>query len=80
MANKVTAQVLGGQVKVLDQVETVQDVLDILELSGSYTASINGEPASNDAELNDYEFVSFSPAVKGGAKKVAKKKATKKSK
>jgi len=68
MANKVTAQVLGGQVKVLDNVETIQDVIEVLKLSGAYAASINGEPVTNDAELNDYEFVSFAPAVKGGQK------------
>lgn len=67
MANNVTTQVLGGSAKVLQNVDTVQDVLDALELSGnSYTASINGEPAEMDSELNDYEFVTFAAAVKGG--------------
>lgn len=66
MAKNVTAQVLGGQTKVLQDVDTVQDVLNALELDGAYAASVNGEPATNESELNDYEFVSFSPAVKGG--------------
>ena len=66
MAKNVTAQVLGGSAKVLNDVNTVQDVLDALELDGAYAASINGEPAQTDSALNDYEFVSFAPAVKGG--------------
>lgn len=32
----------------------------------NYTATVNGEPASNDTELSDYNVVHFSEAVKGG--------------
>lgn len=66
MAKNIRAQVLGGQVKDLNDVDTIQDVLDALELDGAYAATINGEPAENDTELNDYEFVTFAAAVKGG--------------
>lgn len=65
MAQNVTAQVLGGQPRVIEA-ETVKEAFDTLNLSGNYTASINGEPASLDDELEDYNFVSFAPAVKGG--------------
>lgn len=65
-AKKVTAQVLGGESQVLDCCSTVQDAYEDLELEGSYTATINGEPVDFDTELNDYEFLCFSPAVKGG--------------
>lgn len=66
MATKITGQVLGGTAKVIDEVETVRDVLAKLGISGSYTATVNGNPADMDDEVEDYNFVSFSPAVKGG--------------
>lgn len=31
----------------------------------NHTASVNGEPASDDEELEDYAYVSLAPAVKG---------------
>lgn len=65
-AKNVTAQVLGGEAIVLEGVETVGDALKELELEGNYTATVNGEPADMDQELEDYEFISFSSAVKGG--------------
>lgn len=66
MAKNITAMVLGGQNKVLNEVDTVQEVLNELGLEGSFAVTINGEPAELSSELNDYEFVSFAPAVKGG--------------
>lgn len=66
MANKITGQVLGGVEKVMESAETVKDVFNELGLTGNYSATINGEPADMDADLNDYEFVAFSPSVKGG--------------
>lgn len=62
---KVTAQVLGGEVKVLEGVECVGDVKEEMSVA-SHTATVNGEPADDDFELEDYEFVSLSPSVKGG--------------
>ncbi len=64
MAQKITAQAVGGQPKVFDDVETVADVKEQMGLS-SYQASVNGEPADDDYELSDYEFVTLSPKVKG---------------
>lgn len=69
MADKITAQVLGGQPKTFDDVETVGDLRKELKLERGYTATVNGEPADDDQDLNDYEFVSFAPAVKGGSTK-----------
>lgn len=66
-AKKVTAQVLGGEAQILDCVDTVQEAFEELGLEGSYTATVNGDPADMDQELSDYEYVSFSPAVKGGS-------------
>lgn len=66
MAKKITAQVLGGQPKTFDGVDTIEDLKKKLTLGDGYAASVNGEPADDDYELNDYEFVSLAPAVKGG--------------
>lgn len=66
MANNVAAQVLGGQVQILNDVEDICDVRKALKLDKGYVATVNGEPAETDQELNDYEQVTFAPAVKGG--------------
>lgn len=60
---KVNVQPVGGEIK---QVEagTVAELKAQLNL-GTYQASVNGEPADDDQELNDYEFVSLAPKVKG---------------
>lgn len=65
MAQNITAQVLGGQPRVIEA-STVKEAFDLLNLSGNYSASINGEPADLSDSLEDYNFVSFAPAVKGG--------------
>lgn len=64
MAQKITAQAVGGQPKTFDNVERVGDVKREMELE-SYQATVNGEPADDDYELSDYEFVSLAPKVKG---------------
>jgi hypothetical protein len=66
MANNVVAQVLGGEKKVFDNVETVLDVKQKLGVTG-YTATVNGDTESDSYELQDGDFVSLSQAVKGGA-------------
>ena len=65
MAKNITAQALGGTAKVIEA-NTVKDAFDALGLSGNYTASINGDAASMDDELEEYNFVTFAQAVKGG--------------
>lgn len=66
MAKKITGQVLGGSPKGDISAETVGGVFKQLGLSGNYTATVNGEPADMETELNDYEQVMFAPSVKGG--------------
>lgn len=65
MAKNVIAQVLGGEKKVLDNVETVGDVKQQLGVTG-YTATVNGDTQSDGYDLEDGDFVSLSQAVKGG--------------
>lgn len=66
MANNITARVLGGGPQILEDVETVGDARKKLKLEKGYAATVNGEPAEDDQELEDYEQVCFAPAVKGG--------------
>ena len=63
---KVTAQVLGGAPKILEDVYTVQEALEALELEGNYVANVNGDTVDMDYELSDGEFLNFATAVKGG--------------
>jgi len=64
----VTAQVVGGRKQVLELSEgsTVKDAMQAIGLEGSYSASVNGSPATLDEKLNDYVFVTFSEKIKGG--------------
>ena len=67
MADNVTAQILGEDPRLFDGVFTVADVKEELGVSsGTYSSSVNGEPADDDYELEDYENVTLSPSVKGG--------------
>lgn len=61
---KVNVQVLGGTIK---QIEAF-DIADVKAQLGvpSHTATVNGDPASDSFELEEYQFVMLSPAVKGG--------------
>jgi len=34
----------------------------------NYTATLNGEPADDDLELQDEDYVALSPSVKGGSR------------
>lgn len=65
MASKITVQVLGGSPQVIDGPSTIADVKRKLNLS-NHTASVNGDPADDSHELDDYSFVTLSPSVKGG--------------
>lgn len=65
MARNVVAQVLGGEKKVFDDVNTVKDVTNKLGVTG-YTATVNGDQQGPDYQLDDGDFVSLSQAVKGG--------------
>lgn len=60
---RVAAIVVGGSEKFLDA-ETVKEVKEQLS-AATYTATVNGDPADNDQELRDNDFVSLAPSVKG---------------
>lgn len=66
MAKKVNGQVIGGSPRTFDDCATVGDVAKKMNAE-NYTASVNGEPAAHDDKLDDFAYVSFAPAVKGGA-------------
>ena len=66
MASDVTAKVMGGEAKTGLSISTVKEAFEALELSGNYTATVLGKPASMEDSLEDGSFVSFSTAVKGG--------------
>ncbi len=65
MAKNVITQVLGGQKRVLDNVERVSDIRTELGLGAQYKASIDGTPSDDSAYVRDGNYVSFSEAVKG---------------
>lgn len=65
MAVSVVASVLGGDPKRV-VATTVADVKRQLQLTGAYTAQVNGEPAQDGDTLTEEDFVSFAQAVKGG--------------
>lgn len=65
MANKLQAQVAGGDVQANQSASTVGELAKKVGAEG-YVATVNGEPADNNQELNDYEFVSFAKPVKAG--------------
>jgi predicted double-glycine peptidase len=65
MGKKVTVQAIGGEAKLLEDAETVADAKRAVDLP-TYTATVNGNPAQDDEELDDFAFVSLAPPVKGG--------------
>ncbi len=67
MANNVTAQALGAQPKVLNDVSTVADIISQLELDNP-SVKVNGQTKDSDYTLSDFDFVSFGAKVKGGLK------------
>jgi len=61
---KVQVQVAGGSI-VQKEVETLGELKELMNAS-NYTATINGEPESDDNySLSDFEFITLAPAVKG---------------
>ena len=67
MADSVTAQVVGGETRVLEDMDTVKEVRKALGLNkDEYAATVKGEPADEGDELEDFDFVSFAPKVRGG--------------
>jgi sulfur carrier protein ThiS len=65
MANNVTATSIGAQPKVFNNVSTVEDIIDQLDLD-SPSIKVNGQTVNESYSLSDYDFVSFGEKVKGG--------------
>lgn len=67
-AKQIQAQVAGGEIKLLKNMELrlVKDLRAKLGLGNEQAATINGEPADDNQELRDYDFVAFAPKVAGG--------------
>jgi sulfur carrier protein ThiS len=65
MTNNVIAQILGGEKRILDGVNTVADVKAKMGASG-YAAAVNGSPADDSQTLSEGDIVTLSKAVKGG--------------
>ena len=65
MAQNVIGQATGGEKKVFDNVSTVSEIREKMSLASNYIASVNGEPADDDYELEDGDFVTLSEKVKG---------------
>ena len=63
---KVDVKVLGGGAPTELEASTVGEVKAAKGLT-SYSASVNGRPASDDQELSDDDFVALSASVKGGS-------------
>lgn len=63
---KITAKVTGGKLVELEDVRTVREARKALNLGPEYTATVNGEPEDDGYEVEDFQFVAFAPAVKGG--------------
>ncbi len=66
MAKQVTAQVIGGDPRLIKNVDDIKELRLKLDLGSDHSATVNGEPEDDSYELSDYEFVSFAPKVKGG--------------
>lgn len=65
MASNIRAQVAGGQERTLNNVHTVADVKREMGAEG-FQATVNGEPEGDDYQLENYQFVSLTKAVKAG--------------
>jgi len=57
-------QVAGGTIKDLS-VETVGQAKALVGAQG-YVATVNGEPASDDQDLGEYDFIALAKPVKAG--------------
>ena len=65
MATNVTATQLGAQPQVLQDVNSVQDIMTKFNLSNA-SIKVNGQTQDASYILKDYDFVSFGEKVKGG--------------
>jgi sulfur carrier protein ThiS len=61
---QVSAKVMGGALQLINA-ETVGDLKAKLGVQ-NHVANLNGDTVSDDQDLNEGDFVTFAPAVKGG--------------
>lgn len=61
---KVQVQVAGGAIQT-KEANCINDLATMVGAVG-YQASVNGEPVDGDTILEEYNFVTFSKAVKAG--------------
>ena len=66
MSNNITISALGAENKTLNNLDTVQDAANALNLGDKHSVIVNGEPADYDTDLEDFNFVAFGEQVKGG--------------
>ena len=66
MANNVTVSALGAPNQTLQSISTVADAALALNLGDAHSVVVNGEPATYDTSLSDFNFVAFGEQVKGG--------------
>lgn len=62
---KVKVQVAGGAQQE-KEAQTVGDLRDMVGADDGAQASVNGEPADDDYQLRNNDFVTFSKPVKAG--------------
>jgi len=65
MATNVIAIVSGGR-PTTHTANTPQELMELMDLDGNFTVTVQGTPASMDTELKDYDQVKFTESVKGG--------------
>lgn len=65
MAKSVTAVQLGAQPQIMEDMTTVQEIMDYFDIEG-VSIKVSGQTQSASYELQDYDFVSFGEKVKGG--------------
>jgi hypothetical protein len=65
MANNVISIVSGGR-PTTHSASTPEELLQLMEVEGTFTVTVQGKPASMDADLSDYDQVKFTESVKGG--------------
>jgi hypothetical protein len=69
MAKSVTAVVLGGQPKLLEDLTTVSEIAEALGLPTNHSVRINDTNGTYESELSDFDFVAFGSKVEGGLDK-----------
>lgn len=66
MATTVTAVVLGGQPKILNDVESVAQIAERLAIPSNHSVKINDRNGDYSSALADFDFVAFGSKVEGG--------------